>query len=107
MNIEVMTGLTRPQVDALISEVALSGPDALADQAVSAGPGRLGGDRAILLRKNWTQDEAAAVDCSSPTSPAVELLRGPIAAAFRVVRASPRPRPSTATPVLIDGTPAR
>ena len=84
MNIEVMTGLTRPQVDALISEVALEVPmlsptkpyrPGLADSVVIV---------LILLRKNWTQDEAAAVwDCSQPTvSRRWELLRGPIAAAL-------------------------
>jgi hypothetical protein len=105
MNIEVMTGLTRPQVDALISEVALEVPmlsptkpyrPGLADSVVIV---------LILLRKNWTQDEAAAVwDCSQPTiSRRWELLRGPIAAAL----APFVPHPAEAVhgdTVLIDGT---
>lgn len=105
MKVEVMTGLTAPQVDALIAQVALEVPmtsptkpyrPGLADSVVIV---------LILLRKNWTQDEAAAVyDCGQSTvHRRWELLRGPITRAL----AGFVPDPADAVrgdTVVIDGT---
>jgi hypothetical protein len=105
MKVEVMTGLTQPQVDALISEVALEIPLVSPTKPYRPDLATSVVIVLILLRKNWTQDEAAAVfDCSQPTiHRRWELLRGPIIHALHPVVPDPADAVRGDT-VVVDGT---
>lgn len=105
MNVEVMTGLTGPQVDALVAQVALEIP--LTSPTKPYRPDLAASVLLvlILLRKNWTQDEAAAVFgcCQATVHRRWELLLQPITHALQPVVPNPADAVHGDT-VVIDGT---
>ena len=105
MNIEVMTGLTAAQVDALTTAVAAEVPLVSPTRPCKPDLATSVVMVLVLLRKNWPQDQAASTfHCSQPTvSRRWHLLLAPIRHALAGVVPDPREAVHGDT-VVIDGT---
>lgn len=105
MNIEVMTGLTPAQVDALTDELAETVPMVSSTKPYSPDLPTSVVIVLVIFRKNWTQELAAAVfGCSQSTvHRRWQLLRRPVITALDAVVPDPAEAVRGDT-VLIDGT---
>lgn len=105
MNVKVLTGLERDQVDALVAAVAQQVPTWSGGRPFSPGLWRSVLIVLILLRQNLVQRAVAALFGTSQATVSRRLtaLRGPITAALADLVPDPAAAAGTST-ILLDGT---